>query len=278
MQVSLPAAKNLLARGIAQARRRHEALAGNRLCPQVEQQMRDQLDRLLAGTDAPSKELRAHLEHCGPCKTLLHSLRSDLHQLGAGAALIGGGHLAALHHLAGKLSATLHTGLVKARLASYKAGGALGTDASGPSGAFTGAGQRALAVCGAASAATCLATGVVGPGLGALATHRDAGDSHRHSAAHVRRYSAPQSPTPVAEPEPEPQPAPAEPEPSPPSQPEPTAQPTPEPEASPAEEGSAEFGFESSAPPPEAEPAPTPPPSASSGGGGGGSESFGFGG
>lgn len=292
MDISLPAAKNLLARGIEQARHRVEAIEGQRFCPEIQSLLRSAvIDKDLAGLASvdEQRELHAHLDHCGACKTFLASLHRDFTEIGSAALLAAStAHSAPLGHLGAWLDhalGTLHAGVGKARLTAYKLGGALSGDAGGAGGALAGTGQKVAAICtaGAATTATCLATGIVGPGVGVLDHHQSDPVSPHHlvRSAQVRRLSEllPASPEPEPEATPEPEPAStAGDESKPPSQlsPPPESEPTP----TPAQQSAEEFGVESSAPPPEPEPAPQPAPTPSvpapSTGGGGGGESFGF--
>jgi RNA polymerase sigma factor (sigma-70 family) len=175
LQISLPAAKKLVLRSTAQIRDRMEAIDGRRFCPEMQLVAeRSVLDGELAGIadSAQAAAIRAHLEHCGPCRGFLASLRSDLHSLG-GLVLLGG--VAGRSGLPGRLLSVLHVGghhlqagVHRVRLASYRAAGALPTEGGGSAGLLAGTGQKIAAVCtaGAVGTATCVATGIVGPGLG----------------------------------------------------------------------------------------------------------------
>jgi RNA polymerase sigma factor (sigma-70 family) len=174
--LSLPAAKKLVLRSTERIRRRMEEIDGREFCPQMREiAERSVLDGLVAGTadQAESAAIRAHLSHCGPCRGFLASLRADLHELGGAALLAGlvGGRLGLPTRLLSGLHGlghSAHAGATRIRLASYRAGGAL-TPEGGPSaGLLAGTGRQIAALCtaGAAGAATCLATGVVGPGVG----------------------------------------------------------------------------------------------------------------
>ncbi len=299
MNTSLPAAKNLLARGIGSAREQLEAIEGRSICPEIQASLRATVfDHELAGAvdnEEEARQLHAHLDHCGTCKSFLASLHRNLNELGSGALLAATtAHSAPTGHLArwaDHAAAGLHAAVAKTRLAAYKLGGVFNGDGAA-SGALGSTGQKALAVCGAATAttATCLATGLVGPGVGVLAHHHD--PVVHHPAPKVRRLSGlPPATTPP------PQEAPTEE-----ALTEPTSQgkseevaphqdpqPESEPESAPtpAEQGAEEFGVESTAPTPEpaASPEPAPAPSGSAShsaaagnGGAGGGESFGFGG
>jgi hypothetical protein len=198
--ISLPAAKKLVLRSTAQLRERMEAIEGRRFCPEMREiAARSVLDEELAGIDDASEgaAIKAHLEHCGACRGFLAALRSSLHELGGTALLAGiaSGKLGLAARLASGLHVIAHGahgGVARARLASYRAGGALRPEGADSAGLLAGTGQKIAAVCtaGAAGAGACIATGVVGPGLG-LAHHPPA--HHRASArpAHVRE--APES-------------------------------------------------------------------------------------
>ncbi len=292
MGISLPAAKNLLARGIEQARRRIEAIEGERFCPEIQSLLRRAVvDKNLCGlaSDDEQRELHAHLDHCGTCKSFLASLHDDFASIGPAALFAASAaHYGLRSHLAAHLDhalSGLQAGVAKARLGAYKLGGAFSGNEGGTGGALGTTSQKVLAICGTATAttATCLATGIVGPGIGVLNHHQpDPGAlHHKSSPAQVRMISElPPEPTP---PEPEetptagPAPVPAA-QAKPPSQP--SAEPEPEPAPTPAQQSAEEFGIESTAPQPEPEPEPqpssTPPAPAPTGGGGG--ENFGFGG
>lgn len=319
--ISLPAAKKLLLRATAQARQRIEALDAHEFCPEMRDAARRALfDREAAGIadEAERRELRAHLRHCGSCKAFLAGLHHDLHELGGGAILglaagdpltHSGGLISHLGNLLAHAATIPHAAAARLRLAAYKAGGALPGSDAGSAGLLNAGAQKAIALCGAptATAATCLATGVIGPGL-ASAPDPAAGEASNPPPA----ISKP-PPEPVAEEALPPPPAPESPTPSTstpvaassPSQPEPAAapEPKPEPKPSPSREAGEQFGFESRAssqppsetaagrvepapeptPTPAPERAPAPAPTSTSGGGGGGGggggqESFGFGG
>lgn len=197
--ISLPAAKKLVLRSTAQIRERMEAIEGRRFCPEMREiAERSVIDGEVAGIDASEgAAIKAHLEHCGACRGYLAALRSSLHELG-GAALLAGlasGKLGLLARLASGLHAVAHgahAGFGRVRLASYRAGGALRPEAADTAGLLGGAGQKLAALCtaGAAGAGACIATGIVGPGIG-LADHHG---PHHHPApppAHVREAPAP---------------------------------------------------------------------------------------
>jgi RNA polymerase sigma-70 factor (ECF subfamily) len=199
LHISLPAAKKLVLRSTAQIRDRMEAIDGRRFCPEMQLVAeRSVLDGELAGI-ADSEQaaaIRAHLEHCGPCRGFLASLRSDLHAVG-GLALLGG--VAGRSGLPGRLLSVLdggghqlQAGVHRVRLAGYRAAGALPTEGGGSAGLLAGTGQKIAAVCtaGALGTATCVATGIVGPGLGLASHHVDHGPPAR-PVAQVRTAPKP---------------------------------------------------------------------------------------
>jgi RNA polymerase sigma-70 factor, ECF subfamily len=198
--LSLPAAKKLVLRSTAQIRDRMEAIDGRQFCPEMrELARRSVLDGEVAGlSDEPeAAAIKAHLEHCGSCRGFLASLRSNLHELG-GTVLLGGiasGKLGLLHRLLSGVHAVTHgvqAGADRVRLASYRASGAFAPEDGSSATLLAGTGQKIAAVCtaGAASAATCLATGIVGPGLG-VATHHHIVHDPPPPPAHVRTVTIP---------------------------------------------------------------------------------------
>jgi RNA polymerase sigma factor (sigma-70 family) len=193
--ISLPAAKKLVLRSTAQIRERMEAIEGRRFCPEMQEiAERSVLDGELAGISDASESaaIKAHLEHCGACRGFLANLRSNLHELG-GTALLGafaGGRLGLLARLTSGLHSAAHgaqSGVARARLATYRAGGALRPEGADSAGLLAGAGQKIAAVCtaGAAGAGACLASGIVGPGIPLVQHHQ----AHHAPAppAHVRQ-------------------------------------------------------------------------------------------
>ncbi len=298
LAISLPAAKKRVLRATAEIRKRLESIEGSEFCPEMRQRARRSLfDSEAAGTqdEIGSAVLHAHFEHCGSCRSFLTALHDNLHELGSPAVL--GGYLAersgAVQHLAALSGRFAHGALAKARLALFKATGAFQPDGAGSAGALTSTTQKLAAICtaGAATTATCLATGIVGPGIGVVSTP-PAQISHHHppaklSAASKQMASASSTPAQLA-------PPPA----SPPTQASSTrSAPRSSSKASAAEskpsaseKSKPEFGFETPAPPPpDPEPVPqasasssAPAPSSSStapssaGSSGKGSESFGF--
>jgi RNA polymerase sigma factor (sigma-70 family) len=179
--ISLPAAKKLVLRSTAQIRDRIEAIDGREFCPEMrELAERSVLDGEIAGVsdEAKGAAIKAHLEHCGPCRGFLASLRAGLHELG-GATLLAGlasGKLGVCARLGSTLRGAadgIHAAGGRLRLAFYRGSGALAPEGGNSAGLLAGTGQKLAAVCtaGAAGAATCLATGIVGPGIGVGAGH-----------------------------------------------------------------------------------------------------------
>jgi RNA polymerase sigma factor (sigma-70 family) len=289
-KISLPAAKKLVLRATAQARRRMEALEGSEVCPEIRAQARRLvLEKEVSGTGEHGELslLRAHLAHCGHCKTFLTSLHEHLHDLGS-AAILGYagaeryGHAGMLDGL-GSWGASLldgaHSGGGRIRTLAYKASGAFSGADGAPAGALLTTSQKIAAVCtaGAATTATCLLS-AAGPGI----VSSSPPDRPERPPAQVREElpaAAPQAPAPEPAPSPEPVPKPAQA--GSPAAPAPSEAVAPAPEqaeaASPAsEEPRSEFGIEGSpaASPAPVESSPTPPsssrtgtPSGSSGGG-----------
>jgi RNA polymerase sigma factor (sigma-70 family) len=198
--ISLPAAKKLVLRSTAQIRARMEAIEDQSFCPEMRQiAERSVLDGELAGIaeEAEAAAIKAHLEHCGPCRSFLTALRSNLHELG-GTALLGGITSAKLG-IGSRLVSHLHSALQgaqagadRARLTAYRLGGAFRAEGADSAGLLAGTGQRIAAACtaGAAGAATCVATGIVGPGIGVV----------QHQTVHHPPSPAPhvrQAPTPT---------------------------------------------------------------------------------
>ncbi len=281
---------------------RLQAIEAAEFCPDAQDLARRSLaDKELAGLATPEEQrlLRHHLRHCGHCRSFLTELRAGLHELGGAALLAGwegqglGHHLGIAHHLGrllGHSTDTAQAATSKLRFAAFKASGALQPGDATGAGLLGPTAQKLAAICGAASAttATCLATGVIGTGIGTTAAAPSTAQGHSSPPPIVKAIPEPPPPeAPAPPPEPTPAPTPQA-QPTAPSQPEPTA-PAPPPEATPtpSQQTGQEFGFESSVPPAESapapEPVPPPPPassgsSGSSGGGGGGSESFCFGG
>jgi RNA polymerase sigma factor (sigma-70 family) len=307
LEISLPAAKKLVLRATEQARKRLAAIEGADFCPEIQELARRAVldgDRAGLAEESEQQILRAHVSHCGSCKTFLAELHRNLHELGGTMLLAGTGGSGVDHRLGiadhlsrwfTQASDGVHAAGSRARMAAFKAPGAFQGGDSATAGALGSTAQKVAAVCGAATAttATCIVTGVVGPGVGGLGVDHSAPE-HPVTPAPIEKTVAEETPAPVVSASPEVESEPTTPAPSanPPDKEkdEVVAENTPPAsEPAPSEPASEEFGFESSAPPPEQsapppEPAPTPAPSTSSstassgGGGGGGGESFGFGG
>ena len=299
--ISLPAAKKIVLRATAQIRKRVEAIEGHEFCAEMRDAARRSLfEKEAAGLASESERrvLESHFKHCGACKTFLSELHRGLHDLGSAAVFAGltggvAGHAGVLARLGewfGGSAEAAHTALEKGRAYAFKASGAWQPADAGGVGALGTTVQKVAAVCGAATAtaATCVATGLIGPGIGAQAVSHGEADADHRSAPVVRELEVP--PPEVPAPTPEPVPSSSTPEPAPgtdgqtqvPAAVDGVAQPA----SSPAEQASEEFGFESSAsaesapepvPAPATAPSPSPSP-APAASGGGGQESFGFGG
>ena len=274
-EISLPAAKKLVLRATAQARARMEAIEGSEMCPEIREQARRLvLEKEVSGLgeDRELSLLRAHLAHCGHCKTFLASLHEHLHDLGSVAVLgyAGAEHFghAGVLDVLGSWGTSLldgaHSGGGRIRTLAYKASSAFGGSDGASAGALLPTGQKIAAVCTAgATTATCLLTGAVGPGI---VTSSQPGRPERPPAQVREKLPADQptapdqeAPAPAPAPEPIPQPdrnesasAPAQSK---------TVAPSPEEAqaASPSsEEPRSEFSIEGSPTPVESSPAPPP--------------------
>jgi RNA polymerase sigma factor (sigma-70 family) len=294
-QISLPAAKKLVLRATAQARARMEAVEGAELCPEIREQARRLvLEKEVSGLGEKNEMalLRAHLAHCGHCKSFVAALHGHLHDLGS-AAVFGFagaehyGHAGVLDGLGGWGASLLdgaHSGGGRIRTLAYKAGGAFTSSDGAPAGALLSTGQKIAAVCtaGAATTATCLLAGAVGPGV----VNSPPPQHSERPPAQVREELPADQPgvaaeeAPAAVPTPEPAPAPQRTEPA--SVPASSKPVAPSPEeaeaASPSsEEPRAEFGGPSVVSPAPVESSPAPGASARSAGSqegsGGGSSS-----
>jgi RNA polymerase sigma factor (sigma-70 family) len=180
LQISLPAAKKLVLRATAQVRKRLESIEDAEFCPEMRELARRSLFEKEAcgvASAAEAKVLHAHFEHCGSCRSFLASLHGALHELGGSALLAGAvtdqlsGKAGIVDHLSrwvGDVTHGAQVGAGKVRLVAFKATGALQPGDAGTAGALAGTGQKIAAICtaGAATTATCLATGIVGPGIG----------------------------------------------------------------------------------------------------------------
>lgn len=320
--ISLPAAKKLVLRASQQVRKRLESIEGEEFCSEMQVMARRSLfEKEVSGlaTPAEAKVLHAHFKHCGTCRSFLSNLRDGLHELGGAVLLFAGGgaelsgKVGPLDHLMRWSAEAAHgvsAAAAKVRLTAYKMTGAFQPADAGSAGLLASGGQKIAAICtaGAATTATCLATGIVGPGIGV--SDLVPPPSHHAPPAHVRE--APASPEVwVAPPPATASAASASSSPPPPSTADKKLQASkhnPEahrPAETPAAQSQTQFGFENAppssaaspttsnssatastsapAPEPAPEPAPAPAPAPSGGGGGGssagsGTESFGFGG
>ena len=328
LQISLPAAKKLVLRATAQVKKRLEAIEGAEFCSEMrEHAQRSLFEKEASGlaSESEAEVLRAHFAHCGSCRSFLFALHGTLHDLGASAVLglaavaPAARQVGLLDRASGWASAAgeaVQGGVGRLRHLAYRAAGAFPGSDGAPSSALMGTGQKIAAVCtaGAATTATCLATGIVGPGIGL--TPAPVVHAHPRPPAHVKEQAAAPSPTPLpsvvaatssvvstVERESTPPSHAAD------SKPASDASKSKAQAKSPAQQSESQFGFEgsssstpspassasaaasasSTAPAPESAPAPEPAPSppsessSSSGGGGSssggsGSESFGFGG
>ena len=299
--ISLSAAKKLVLRATQQVRKRMEAIEGQEFCPEMRELARNALlEKEASGlaSEAEERILQAHFKHCGSCRSFLASLHDTLHELGSGVLLAGAAteefaKVGPLAHLSGWLGHASHAGqaaAAKLRFAAFRATGALQPSDAGTAGALAGAGQKIAAICtaGAATTATCLASGIIGPGIGISAPPPSSG--HHSPAPKTRTALAAPSPAPEApastqthEPKPTPEPSSGQG-----SQTSSPPESAPPPSETPTQREQTQFGFEGSASSesaPSASPAPPPAPSASSahsasssssGGAKGGTESFGF--
>ena len=223
--MSETAAKKRVLRASRQVRKRMAEVEGEQFCPQMRELARGfafEVDAAGLNAEGESEALRAHFSHCGSCRSYLVRLRAELHELGSGAlaALLGGeriaGHVNILHsfgQLAGGAVEAAQGGVERLRHLALR-GVAPFSSGDGPAGAVMGTGQKIAAVCGAGAAATatCVLSGAVGPGIGAVTHHPD---PPQRPAAKVKRLSASETPTalPLQAPEeaaPEPQAGPPE--------------------------------------------------------------------
>lgn len=199
LDISLPAAKKRVLRSTAQIRERMEAIEERRFCAEIQQGAEDSaIDRVLVGTadETETAAIKAHLEHCGACRGFLADLRSNFHELGA-LALLGGlatGKAGLSERLLSGLETVAHgahSGAQRVRLASYRAGGAFRAEGADSAGLLAGTGQKLAAVCtaGAAGAGACIATGIVGPGIGVVSHHQA---EHHQSRPPAQVRQAPQ--------------------------------------------------------------------------------------
>ncbi|HET7445385.1 MAG TPA: sigma-70 family RNA polymerase sigma factor [Solirubrobacterales bacterium] len=283
-EISLPAAKKLILRATAQARSRMEAVEGSEVCPEIREQAR----RLVVekevsgvGEDGELELLRAHLAHCGPCKSFLASLHGHLHDLGSAAVLgyAGAEHfgragvLDGLGGWAASIVDGAQSGGGRIRTLAYKVGGAFNGSDGAPASALLSTGQKIAAVCtaGAATTATCLLTGAVGPGIvnSSSIDHPESPPAQVREVLPADEPSAAAAEAPAAGPVPESEPAPEPDRVEPAAAPAPSEPVSPSPEKAesaspPSEESRSEFGIEGSSAQAPEESSPAPPTSARS--------------
>ena len=218
--ISETAAKKRVLRAGRQVRKRMAQVEGEEFCPQMRELARGfafEAEAAGLASQAEAQALRAHFAHCGSCRSYLVRLRAELHDLGSGAfvTLLGGeriaGHVDLLHrlgHWAGGAADAAQGAVDRLRHLALRAAPPL-SSGDGPAGAVMGTGQKIAAVCGvgAAATATCVLSGAVGPGIGAV-THHPA--RPQRPAAKVNRLSTaePPAPPPVEAPLPSPEPQP----------------------------------------------------------------------
>ena len=287
LKISLPAAKKLVLRATQQVKKRLESIDGAEFCPEMRDMARKSLFEKEAcgmASEAEGEILRRHFEHCGSCKSFLANLHQTLHEFGS-LALLGataGDHITdkvgvvdhVVHWIDGA-ARSAEAGAGKMRLAAYKASGAFSSADGATAGALAGTSQKVIAICtaGAATTATCLATGVVGPGVGITAPPAKSQEPPPAKVQKVEQPPAPiptPEPVPEAAPEPTPEPAPASEQPSQDQKPSPSksrdaSSSESAPAPAPVEESHSEFGIEGGSSPAPA-PAPAPAPSEPSGG------------
>jgi RNA polymerase sigma factor (sigma-70 family) len=292
LSISLPAAKKLVLRSTRQVKDRLAAIEGAEFCPEMRAMARRSLlEKQASGlaSESEAEILRTHFQHCGSCKSFLASLHGALHELGTAAVfgLTVGDHLVGrvgvLDHVARwatSVTDTAQAGVGRMRHLGFKLTGAFQSTDSPASGILVGTSQKIAAVCtaGAATTATCLLTGAVGPGIGASAPAEKtpAPPPQVRTVPSAETEPVPVAPTPTPAPEPAPSPKPSsDSSPAPESNSTPPAVVESAPAPAPAESepsgssAAGEFGIEggsSSAPAPAPAPTPSPTPSASSGG------------
>ncbi len=177
-RISLPAAKKLVLRATRQVKERLLTVTSDEHCSEMRELTRQALFEKEAAGIATAEEhrlLRAHLAHCGSCRAFAGQLHDRLHGVAAAALLASSEQIGApagvVDHLSGWLSgAHEHADAIadRGRELAFRAGGGgapHGADGALGAGVAT-TGAKVAAVCaGGAAAATCLATGVVGPGI-----------------------------------------------------------------------------------------------------------------
>lgn len=281
--ISLPAAKKLLLRATRQVKQRLEAIEGAEFCPEMRDLARHSLlEKEASGlaSEAEAEILHAHFAHCGSCRSFLAELHGALHDLGS-AALLGltaadslSGRVGVAEHLAGWADAATNAaaaGAGRARHLAFKLTGVSGSTDSAAAGVLAGTGQKIAAVCGVGAAtATCLLTGVAGPGIGLSAIAPEPDPPARVktvSSAPAEPQPVAPAPVPVPEPSPAPSPDPAEPDPS----PAPALTPTTTATSAPSTSPPSEFGIEGGSASATSPPATARPPDSVGGFGAGGS-------
>lgn len=289
--ISLPAAKKLVLRSTRQVKDRLAAIEGAEFCPEMQAMARRSLMEKQASGLASESEaeiLRTHFQHCGSCKSFLASLHGALHELGTAAVFgltVGDrlvGRVGFFDHVARwatSVTDTAQAGVGRMRHLGFKVTGAFQSTDSPASGILVGTSQKIAAVCtaGAATTATCLLTGAVGPGIGASAPPEKAPDPppQVRTVPSAETESVPVAPTPAPEPAPLPKPS-SDSSSAPESNPTPPVEAKSSPAPPPAEfesSGSSpasEFGIEggssaSPPPPPSSTPSPSPAPSSGAG-------------
>lgn len=178
LKISLPAAKKLVLRATRQIRKRLESIEGAEFCPEMRKLAEQSLfEKEASGlaTEVESEVLRAHFAHCGSCRSFLTSLHDRLHDIGSTALLgltaadgaTGHGILERVAVVADTAGDAAQAGAWKLRHLVYKSSGVFQSGEGAAGGAMMGASQKIVAACtaGAAATATCVATGIVGPGI-----------------------------------------------------------------------------------------------------------------
>lgn len=177
--ISVTAAKKLVNRAAHETESELARLHEGERCPEAQDLIRQGVfSRTITEGPAAAQmdQLQRHLAHCGPCKSFLSQLRG-LHEL-AGTALVTGSaadvvsrQTGIAQHLstwAGQLTDAGHAAADRARFAALRAGQHLTASDGASAGAITGTAKQITAICATgAAAATCLTTGVVGPGIAA---------------------------------------------------------------------------------------------------------------
>jgi RNA polymerase sigma factor (sigma-70 family) len=201
-RISVTAAKKLVNRAAHETESELARLDDGERCPEAQDLIRRGLfSRTITEGSAASQmdQLQSHLAHCGSCKSFLSQLRG-LNEL-AGTALVTGsatdavgrraGIAQQLSSWAGQLTDAGHAAADRTRLAAFKAGQHLTAADGASAGAITGTAKQITAICATgAAAATCLATGVVGPGI---AVSHDRPSTNQQAAA----QTVPSTTTPV---------------------------------------------------------------------------------